>query len=62
MGVWDKITEDNTYDMFHSPQIPLTPVPNKSEWFKFNTDILNDYPNMKQLWCGGQYTRSIFNI
>lgn len=52
MGVWDKITEDNTYDMFHSPQIPLTPVPNKSEWFKFNTDILNDYPNMKQLWCG----------
>lgn len=58
MGIWDKITSDVTYNMFHNPKIPLTPVPNKVEWYKFDTAILEKYPNMKQLWSGDNIQES----
>lgn len=38
------------YDWFHSPKIPITPLPPKEEWYDFDKNILEEYPNMKSLY------------
>ena len=38
------------YDFFAESIIPLTQLPNKSEWFKINVKVLNKYQYIKELY------------
>lgn len=38
------------YDWFHSPKIPLTPLPPKEEWYDFDKTILKKYKNINSLY------------
>lgn len=50
--ICERIGDNKDYGLFHKPVIPLTPVPHKWEWFKFNVNVLEGYPNTKKLWEG----------
>lgn len=38
------------YDWFAPTLVPKVPLPPKEEWYKFDTNILEDYPAMKELY------------
>lgn len=48
--ICERIGDNKDYGLFHKPVIPLTPVPHKWDWFKFDANVLEGYPNTKKLW------------
>lgn len=47
MDIRNKIKD---YDWFASPKIPLTPLPNKEEWFPIDINTIKQYPNIYKLY------------
>lgn len=43
----DKI---ENYSLFNETKIPLTPLPPKDEWYPINSEIINKYKNIKELY------------